>query len=188
MRASRAVRVAAIVVALAMVVGACGGDDADNDGVASLNDDPSRGEADGRQGIEDALLEFTRCLREEGLDVPDVQLDAEGAPMIGPEDVAGIDLDSPAVRAAFDACLPILTAAGAFSFGSDPELQALLQDSLQAFAECMRGEGISDFPDPDAGGSGVPFPITAFADFADDAFQDALDTCRDQIGFAGLDG
>ncbi len=118
--------------------------------------------------------------------MPDVQLDASGAPIIRPEDIAGIDLESPEVQAAADTCLPILTDAGAFSFADDPELQALLQDSLQEFAVCMREQGITDFPDPSSTAA-IPFPLTAFADFADQGFQDALDVCRRQVGFPGLD-
>jgi hypothetical protein len=175
-----------LMTALALtLVAACGGDD-EAEEVASLSAEEGAGSDDGRQGIEDALLDFTQCLRDEGIDVPDVQLDASGAPIIRPEDIAGIDLESPEVQAAADTCLPILTDAGAFSFADDPELQALLQDSLQEFAVCMREQGIADFPDPSSTAA-IPFPLTAFADFADQGFQDALDVCRRQVGFPGLD-
>ena len=140
----------ALTLFLALVAG-CGDDDEPDEQVASISDDEEDGGGDSRQGIEDALLDFTQCLRDEGIDVPDVQLDSSGAPIIRPEDIAGIDLESPEVQAAADTCLPILTDAGAFSFADDPELQALLQDSLQEFAVCMREEGIADFPDPDPG-------------------------------------
>jgi hypothetical protein len=172
---------------LAVLVTACGGDDDTADTVASLSGDDGTGGGESRQGIEDALLDFTQCLRDEGIDVPDVRLDSDGAPIISPEDIAGIDLESPEVQAAADTCLPILTDAGAFSFADDPELQALLQDALQEFAVCMRQEGITDFPDPDPSAA-IPFPVTAFADFADEAFQAALDVCRREVGFPGLDG
>ena len=176
-----------LVMALALTLVAACGDDDEAEEVASLfGGRRSRASDDGRQGIEDALLDFTQCLRDEGIDVPDVQLDASGAPIIRPEDIAGIDLESPEVQAAADTCLPILTDAGAFSFADDPELQALLQDSLQEFAVCMREQGITDFPDPSSTAA-IPFPLTAFADFADQGFQDALDVCRRQVGFPGLD-
>jgi peptide/nickel transport system substrate-binding protein/oligopeptide transport system substrate-binding protein len=45
---------------------------------------------------------------------------------------------------------------------------------------------IADFPDPSSTAA-IPFPLTAFADFADQGFQDALDVCRRQVGFPGLD-
>lgn len=174
-----------VLVLVLSLLAACGGDDADGEDVASLSGGDGAGGDGGRQGIEDALLDFTACLRDRGVEVPDVQLDASGAPIIRPEDIAGIDLESPEVQGAADACLPILTDAGAFSFADDPELQALLQDGLQEFAVCMRRQGITDFPDPDASAA-IPFPITAFTDFADLGFQDALDLCRRQVGIPGL--
>ncbi|MBA2337488.1 MAG: hypothetical protein H0V96_07005 [Acidimicrobiia bacterium] len=172
-------------VLAAGVLGACGGDDAEPDEVASISGDDADQGGSARQGIEDALLDFTACMRDQGIEVPDVQLDAAGAPMIRPDDIAGIDLESPEVQAAISACLSILTDAGAFSFADDPELQALLQDSLQDFAVCMRREGIDDFPDPDSSAA-IPFPVTAFTAFANQSFQDALEVCRRQVGIPGL--
>lgn len=183
---SRTVLLLALALA-ALLPAACGDDDEPEEEVASLSGEDGGEAGDRRQGIEDALLDFTQCLRDEGVDVPDVQLDASGAPIIRPEDVAGIDLESPEVQAAADACLPILTDAGAFSFADDPELQALLQDSLREFAVCMREEGIADFPDPSTAAA-IPFPLSAFADYAEPGFQDALDVCRREVGFPGLEG
>lgn len=174
----------AAVLALG-VLGACGDDDAEPDEVASISGDDADQGGSARQGIEDALLDFTACLRDQGIEVPDIQLDAAGAPLIRPDDIAGIDLDSPEVQAAVGTCLPILTDAGAFSFADDPELQALLQDGLQDFAVCMRREGIDDFPDPDSSAA-IPFPVTAFTDLANPSFQDALEVCRRQVGIPGL--
>lgn len=177
----------AALVALVLVT-ACGGDDeADPDEVASL-DGGSGGDADAtrRRDVEAALLDFTGCLRDEGVEVPDIPLDAEGAPIIRPDDVSGLDLNSPEFVAAFDDCIHILNEAGAFSFDFDPTLQAILQDQLHSFARCMRGEGVTDFPDPDPDAV-PPFPITAFADFPQDYFQDALTVCRGEIG-EGLNG
>ncbi|MDQ3783066.1 MAG: hypothetical protein M3349_09045 [Actinomycetota bacterium] len=181
---SRILLLVAAVVAMGALT-ACGGDDAEPDEVASISGDDADQGGGARQGIEDALLDFTVCLRDEGIEVPDIQLDAAGAPIIRPDDIAGIDLESPEVQAALGTCLPILTDAGAFSFADDPELQALLQDSLQDFAVCMRREGIDDFPDPD-GSAAIPFPVTAFTDFTNQSFQDALEVCRRQVGIPGL--
>ena len=102
--------------------------------------------------------------------------------------MAGVDLSSREFQAAFASCASILTSAGAFSFDFDPELQAIFQDQLQQFSQCMRREGVPDFPDPIAGTSGIPYPIAAFEDFTSDAFQSALETCQQQIGFSGLGG
>lgn len=182
-------RVLAVLCAFVLVVAACGGDDEPApEGVASIEDTNDAGGQTERPEIEDAVLDFTQCLRDEGFDVPDIELDANGAPIIGTEDVAGVDLSSPEFQNAFAACSSILTSAGAFSFDFDPELQAIFQDQLQQFSECMRREGVPDFPDPLAGTSGIPYPIDAFSNFTDEAFQAALETCQQQIGFSGLGG
>lgn len=183
------IRLVAAILALLVIVAGCGGDDeSEATGVASI--DASGGE-DGppqRQEIEDAVLDFTQCLRDEGFDVPDIELDANGAPIIRTQDVAGVDISSREFQSAFASCTPILTSAGAFSFDADPELQAIFQDQLQEFSQCMRQEGVTDFPDPIAGAAGIPYPLDAFSDFTSDAFQAALETCQQQIGFSGLGG
>lgn len=185
---TRTLHILTTVLLVTTLVVACGGDDDATDGVASIEtptDDAARG--GGRQGMESAVLEFTSCLRGEGVEVPDIQLDSDGAPLIRPDDVAALDLESDEFQEAFDGCLPILTDAGAFSFDSDPELEALLSDQLQAFAECMRREGVTDFPDPTPSAA-TPFPLSAFLEFAGEDFQDALSTCRSEISVEGLNG
>lgn len=182
-------RLLTLLLTLALVVAACGGDDEpEAEGVASIQSSGSDDGAPQRQEIEDAVLDFTQCLRDQGFEVPDIELDANGAPIIRTEDVAGIDISSREFQSAFASCTPILTAAGAFSFDFDPELQAIFQDQLQEFSQCMRREGVPDFPDPIAGTSGIPYPIDAFSDFTNDGFQTALETCQQQIGFSGLGG
>jgi hypothetical protein len=132
------------------------------------------------------VLEFTSCMRDEGVAVPDIELDADGAPLLDGATLEGIDLESDDFQAAFSACIGIITDAAAFEFDFDPEIEAIIQDQLQAFAECMRREGITDFPDPIVGGSGTPFPLTAFTDLAEDDFQAALETCQQESTFTGL--
>lgn len=185
----RLLRLLALLLALGLIAAACGGDDEpEADGVASIQTaDGETGPVE-RQAIEDAVLDFAECLRDEGYDVPDIELDANGAPIIRTEDVAGIDLSDRDFQAAFASCTSILTAAGAFAFDFDPELQAIFQDQLQEFSQCMRREGIRDFPDPIAGTSGIPYPLSAFEAFTSDPFQAALETCQQQIGFTGLGG
>jgi hypothetical protein len=52
-----------------------------------------------RQELQDQLTELTQCLRDQGLDVPDVQL-GQGAGGAG----RGLDRDDPDVQAAMQAC------------------------------------------------------------------------------------
>lgn len=49
----------------------------------------------------DQLRQFTQCLRDNGVDVPDPD---PNSPMLGLEKMQGLDRDSPAVKKAMDAC------------------------------------------------------------------------------------
>jgi hypothetical protein len=166
-------------------VSGCGGDDAapsttGDPGVASLQDDQTDGSPTttvGRLSFEEAALQFTACLRNEGLDVPDVQFGPNGQPLIDPSTIEGIDIGSPEFTGAFAACLPIIQNAGVLERELDPEQQAIVQDQLQEFSECMRTNGITDFPDPDPTGL-TSFPLSAFTDFQDEDFQAALEICQ----------
>jgi hypothetical protein len=62
--------------------------------------------------IQDAALEFARCMREHGIDYPDPQISGEGgiAQLRAPE---GVDTNSPAFEAAADEC------SEAVSFGQE---------------------------------------------------------------------
>lgn len=177
---------------LVLVAAACSGSstDAPADTVASLQDPAGRsagGSNAVRIDIEEATLEFTRCMRERGIDVPDIRFDATGAPVIPPELVENLDLGSDEWKAAEGECSAIFQQAAALQFTSDPELEAIVQDQLRQFSGCMRGEGFQDFPDPNVG-NGLPYPLSAFADYSTDAFQDALELCQDSLAFPELEG
>lgn len=189
MTRSTPLRTLVVVLVLALIAAACGGDDSANEeGVATLQDDTTDSTLPvQRQDIEDAVLEFSQCMRDEGIDIPDIQLDADGAPILDAANLQDIDLQSPEFQSAFTSCISVITDAGAFAFDFDPEIEAIIQDQLQQFAECMRREGIEDFPDPIVGGSGTPFPLSAFSDLGDADFQAALESCQQESTFSGLD-
>lgn len=181
-----------LIVGLALVAAACSSanSDAPAADVASLQDpaERSQGGSDStRIDIEEATLEFTRCMRERGIDVPDIRFDASGAPVIPPELVEDLDLGSDEWKAAEAECSAIFQQAAALQFTSDPELEAIVQDQLRQFSGCMREEGFRDFPDPNVG-NGLPYPLSAFADYSTDAFQDALELCQDSLAFPELEG
>ncbi|NOX21514.1 MAG: hypothetical protein GXP36_00260 [Actinobacteria bacterium] len=181
-----------LIVGFTLVAAACSGSNSDTpaDSVVSLQDPSERSESGSgtsRIDIEEATLEFTRCMRERGIDVPDIRFDASGAPIIPPELVEDLDLGSDEWQAAEGECSAIFQQAAALQFTSDPELEAIVQDQLRQFSTCMRGEGFKDFPDPNVG-NGLPYPLSAFADYSTQAFQDALELCQDSIAFPELDG
>jgi predicted small lipoprotein YifL len=159
------------LVALAGLLTACGSDgdsDSSDDGVASASDDDSSEQAQGEDqaDTEEELLDWVECMRDEGIDIPDPTRDENGNLVIdgpgirlGGGDTGGSTssdesddegderpFDPDEMDAAMEACgePPAL---GPNDL-SDEDRQAMEEDALE-FAECMRDEGIEDFPDPD---------------------------------------
>lgn len=190
------------VVVLALFIAACGG--GSNAGVASLDATAttSTTTAEGAAtSTEEALLAFTECLREHGLEVDDPDFDGTGgfgiAIPFGDGSGTGPDDDT---QAALEACQPLMEGIQDQFNDFDP---SQLEDQLYAFAECMRDEGV-DWPDPDltafAPGGGAAGPPQGgepgegpnqgggpFAgngvDMEDPLVQAALETCQSDVGF-----
>ncbi len=126
---------------------------------------------------ETARLEFARCMREHGIDVPDPGTGAGGAVQIG-----GNGLDADDMQAAFEACRQYMGAAADGPMEMDPEMQ----DKLVEFAGCMRDHGI-DFPDPDFSGGGGSISIggPGGIDPSSSEFQAAQTACQSILGGDG---
>jgi hypothetical protein len=157
-------------LALAGLLGACsgsGGSGAGDDDVASVSGDDSgeQAQTDEPDG-EEELLDWVECMRDEGIDIPDPTRDADGNLVIeGPGiRIGGGESDGSTSRSpdeddddepAFD---PEEMDAAMETCGEPPALGPgdISEEDRQAqeaaaleFAECMRDEGIEDFPDPD---------------------------------------
>jgi hypothetical protein len=138
-------------LALAAMVAACTGT-AGGPGVATL-DDPSASSAPTPSPSavtpQDAALAFARCMRENGVDMPDpiVETDGGGGISIGQ---AGPDstVSKDAFREADEICRHFMEAAMP---EAGPPLSAEDMDKMLAFAQCMREHGI-DMEDPTADG------------------------------------
>ena len=145
-----------------VTLAACGGGGGDGDGVASLGDSDSNEESDGttdttlsEEEAEEALLDWAACMRDRGVDMPDPQIGEDGGVQIqigsGPgegdegDDTAPGPADRDAFEEANEACGEPPMIGGSFS---EEDREQMEEDAL-AFAECMRDEGITDFPDPD---------------------------------------
>jgi hypothetical protein len=156
-------------LALAGLLVACGSDgdgaDAASDEVASASDDETDGRdaSDDEADAEQELLDWVECMRDEGVDIPDPTRDADGNLVIngdgfrigggdGPTtNDAGDAADEPSItpeqmEAAEETCGPP-PGLGPGDI-SDEDRQAMQDDALE-FAQCMRDQGIEDFPDPD---------------------------------------
>ena len=135
-------------------------------------------------GPGEAVAAFAACLTDAGvaIDAPlggDVSVDLSSL-------ASSLDTTDPAVRAAVVSCSPLLSVAQAADLASDPEVSALVSEQLLAFAECMRLEGVEEFPDP-APGSSPGFDSEAVP--IDDAeFDEAFETCAGLIGAVGSSG
>lgn len=207
---------ALLALLVAGTLAACGGGGGGGDDqVATLGDDSASQDDDTSSGDdgdgelteaerEDAMLEFTECMREHGIDMPDPSSSGGGDVVISRRPGAGANgaadsggpRDDAAFEAANEACEGILDDA----FGDRPQLspeeQAEMQDQMLAFTECMREHGI-DMPDPqfdedggfsvrasgpeDAGAGGGPDP-------SDPDFEEAQEACQGELGFEGGNG
>jgi hypothetical protein len=170
------------VLAFAVVLTACVQGSTDSGGSDAGSGAGTTTTTLGRLGLEQATLEFSACMRGQGIDTPDIRLDAQSRPVLE-ELRTTIDTTTAEFRAALAECAPILTNAGALDLRGDPELQAVIVSQLGAFAECARAEGLESFPDPDPAFSGIgsPFPSEAVP-FTDPDFEEVVTRCQDTLG------
>jgi hypothetical protein len=130
-----------LLLVLALAVAACGG--GNSDGVASLggDDKPTATTSPGGSGdVKQRALAYARCMRQQGIDMPDPKFDAQGrmAQQLPP----GVGPDDPKFKAADQACKQY-----APNGGEPPKLNPQQQQQLLAHARCMRRHGIN-LPDP----------------------------------------
>ena len=151
-------RMILLTAVLALVAAACGGGEDGESGVASLStvDDGGNGSAagvtgDGAVDPEQAMLDLTQCLRDQGIEIADPTVDAEGNPQLArPEfDEGGAN---EAFRTAIRECGELLEGVTLGRQGLD---FSALQDTLVEYAGCMRDNGYQ-MDDPDFSSFGRP--------------------------------
>lgn len=193
-----------------LMIGACGGAAASEDGGLATLESGESGEttttsaAATEADIEEAALAFSQCMREEGVtEFPDPQFSEGGGGIslaVPDGGDPGFDPDSDEVRAAFEVCGDLLERA-AFGPGGGNFDETELQDNLLVVAECLREQGLevddpdlSNFgpiaggpPSDDEGPEGGPevraFSIFGDLDMEDPEVQAAMETCRAEVGF-----
>jgi hypothetical protein len=188
-------RLAPFGLALVLLAVACGGGSAD-DGVASLGgdngDEATSVEATSEPDLQEAILAFSACMRENGIeDFQDPEISEDGgiAFQLGP---GGGDPPSAAEREemqeAFQACSGLLEGQ-AFGPGGAIDTSEI-EDRLYEFAACMRENGY-DMPDPDLSSIGVPDEGSDPGEFQgpfgdvdpdDPVFQSAAEVCQEVFG------
>lgn len=163
-----------LLAAGALLLSACGGsetaagsgdeiasldDGGDERGDRDLADQPDETDADASADAQAAALEFSACLRDEGLDVPDVVVDAEGNLQLR-EVLQDLDPQDGSFREAMESCAELLDGVGfgggrRAAIADDPEIA----DAFLEFSDCIRGQGFEDVPDltlPAPGEGGGP--------------------------------
>jgi hypothetical protein len=133
----------------------------------------------------EATVEFAACMEAGGVELSSIPLDANGRPDLQAI-AAEVDTGSSEARETLGACASILVAVAAIDLRSDPEARALVLDYLTRYADCMRAEGVDEFPDPspDFAGAGSPFPVDSVP-FDHPSYADADATCQRLIGVGG---
>lgn len=210
------IHVMTVAVAALGLLAACGGDGTDANGVAALDepasdnatDDGTDGHTNSTDGPnsteevdpEEAVLAFTQCMREQGVDMPDPEFSDEGGVMFSTEDDGDGDEPPPAVDleamdAAYEECGELME--GANLGGGEPVDMSEMEDQMLEFAQCMRDEGV-DMPDPDFSGDvaderatrdpgdGSDGPVIAgpfgTLELGDPEVEAAFDACSDVLG------
>jgi hypothetical protein len=124
-----------------------------------------------------AFQEYTTCMREHGVEMPDPATDGGGIVL------GGDDFDLEVFEEASTECDPILEAAFG-EFEMIPEMEAEMRDQELAFAQCMRENGIEDWPDPGTDGSNM---IELGDGIDPEEVEPAIEKCSQEI-FGDLGG
>ncbi len=178
----------ALLLAVAAVASGCGSTSSD-DGVAALDEAAATtSDGEGRRASNDeededpqeAALEWAKCMRENGVDVPDPEVDENGRVRVMIERRRAADgVRDGTFRKAQEECGTPFGAAGPPQL-SDEEREEM-QETLLAFAKCMREHGV-DMPDPDFSAGGGRFGFGgARIDPESTTFQKAQEACQEII-------
>ncbi len=191
---AQATRFVTLLAVGALLLAACGGSEAassapvivvESSGSAATGDsagvETDEGDASLVGSDEDRALAFAQCVRDEGVDFPDPEVNADGSIdfLRGARqaDADGLTRD-PEFRDAMESCSSHIDGAS-FLPGRDDRTE--MEDSLLEAAQCLRDNGL-DVPDPDlttgpGGGGGGPFGPDF--DPNDPATIAAIDACED---------
>lgn len=159
----RNVRVPVLAIGALFALAACGGGSEESSAeVASLQgavdaggdaaDAAVRTEAAPDLAPDEAALEFSQCMRDQGIDFPDLSIDADGNIELR-EAFQTIDRQADGFREANEVCQEFLQQAG-FGGGRRAATESPeLQDALLEFSQCVRDAGY-DVGDLTLGGPG----------------------------------
>lgn len=187
----RTMYVLGLILTLGLIAGACSRD-SDLPSIASLENDPANSpavsddiNASSAQDSEAAMLAFTQCLREQGIDVGDPTIDADGNLQLPPIEFDVSDPgELPDVSELEDLVAPCEEHLDGIVGSFDPGDTAQIEDMFLAYAACMRENGV-DMPDPDFSSDGGVIDLGATGG---DEFEAADEACRPLLADLGIVG
>ncbi|MBE1486385.1 hypothetical protein [Plantactinospora soyae] len=155
---------------LGLALAGCGPSDS-GAGVATAGGGPEAGPTVSASAAalsnEDRQREFAKCMRENGVDMPDPEPGQGGVRI---QRKPGDDREK--MEAAMEKCRSLLP-----NGGEGMKLDAEQIEQLRLMAKCMRENGVPDFPDPGADGT-IEFKGGAGFDRDNPTFQAAMQKCR----------
>jgi hypothetical protein len=178
-RGSKKVVLFTIVLALS----ACTIGEEETKGVVSIDENTVSTTIFDEVTFEEGVLDFAQCMREEGINFPDPTFDIDGNPQFDNVDVENEE----EFEEAFTNCEDILRNALPEQFDLDPEVEAALVDASLEFSQCMREEGLSNFPDPTPGEFGFFAFRDAEIEWTSDDVQEAFEICQPENPLENLD-
>jgi hypothetical protein len=157
--------VAALLVTGGVALAACGGDDPKPSSDRGSNDRQER----------EAALSFARCMREQGIDMPDPQIGEDGTTV-----QTRREGDREKLRAAERACRRYRPRGGQAPSEEERQEQQEMLERAVAYAKCMREEGI-DVSDPKTDEDGKNLIGGNGPDRDDPDFSEADKACRSKV-------
>jgi hypothetical protein len=146
-------------------------------GVASAGGTPTASASSGTAGDgkrdpakdQENMLKYAQCMRDNGVDMPDPQMDGGAVSMMIPEGT-----DKTKVEAANAKCKQFMPNGGE-PMKADPQMQ----ERMRKFAQCMRENGVPEFPDPsEDGGIRIDGSKGGGLDPNSEAFKKAEAACK----------
>ncbi len=169
MRGKLAGGLLALPLTLALACAGCGKGD-EGPGVATAGGAAGAkpvASAEAELSDSDRQIKFTECMRENGVDMPDPE------PGGGVRFRMGGDMDRNKMQEAMAKCRQYLP-----NGGEPPKMDAEQIENMRKMAQCMRENGVPDFPDPDADGRLMIRSGEGGPRMDDDAMRAAMEKCR----------
>ena len=182
-----------LILVLALMAAGCSDDD-ETSQVASLetetadtSQDAEATEPDRVADTEAAILAFTQCLRDQGIEIDDPTVDADGNLQLPPIGLTS-ESDGTDPEEAMAALADIMASCEEHLEGITPTLSGHdtteFEDAVLEYAQCMRSHGI-DMPDPDFSPDGG---IIDLGSGDGEAFEAADAECRPLLTRLGIGG